>query len=147
MASERLSRSGKGLDSPRDSDIFQQNPAPQVGAFSRIPYDYIDRAGCLYWRVSSHATLRDWCAKSVLPELIEHQYDSTRDSIMYVQQGKASRKGKEVFLLAEVGDAITLQSGRDNGLTQEAVVRLAGQAASTSSSYAARRVKWIVLRF
>ena len=167
MASS-ISRTGKPLDRPSESDLYDRNCCPPVRAFKGLPWTFSDEAGHMYWDVADHAVLGDWVERSGMQRLLEADIDNERDVVFFVRQSAASRKAHTTFVLAEAGATLELKSrqfknvededdeddydydvGEESG-AEPTIVSLSGKVVSVGQnaddSYTSRAVRWMLVR-
>ena len=143
-----LTRTGKSLVDADASDLFARNPCPQKKYFTGLKHDYIDEHGQKYWVVDRHAKLQSWHEQSAVVGMVEHEFDSNRDTMIYVDKNDATKVNKkEVEVQAsslQAGDRLHLLD-RLTLLPYSCEIQAVGQR-TTDSSTSTRRMRWLHVR-
>lgn len=144
---ERVTRKGKPLFDPQQSDIYSVNPCPPVLFLGRKECQFVDDEGCMYWDALADAQLRAWVEKSSLLGLVAHQSDvveneKSEDRLFFIRQDAQSKKDKAVWVLPDVNSELTLHA-KTNLTASRCVVKDVGQR--KTASYSARAVNWILV--
>ena len=88
------SKTGKPLDRPGESELYDRNACPPVAYLKGLPWDFIDASGHKYWEIARHERLIEWVEKSRMQALFSADMDNDRDTGDMVRQSAQSRKDK-----------------------------------------------------
>jgi len=138
------SRTGTPLYAPNESDLYRENPAPPVRYIGKLACDFIDTHENLYWSVHAHDKLFEWYNKSCLKDMIEDRYNDVTDTVFFVRQNVESKREKQVFDLPEGGEDLKLTSSKKPNHAYDC--RVIATGLRTTSTYAARGVRWMLVR-
>jgi hypothetical protein len=76
MSASSVTRTGKPIDCPNESDLYSRNPCPPLSYFTGIAWLFFDASERHYWPVQAYDKLQDWLAScQSLQQAIEHVFD------------------------------------------------------------------------
>jgi hypothetical protein len=140
---EQVTRTGKRVNYPTQSDLYAENPSPPVRFFGKLACDYFDDDGNMYWDAFAHDKLAGWVKESCLHELIEHEFQAATDTVFFVRQSADAKSERQVFTLPDSGSTLRLYTKTNHSIVERMVISI---GLRTSSSYSARSVRWMLVR-
>jgi hypothetical protein len=144
-----LTRSGKSLGEPSQSSLFARNPCPQKKYFAGLAHDFVDEHQQRYWLAQQHDKLQRWFGESELPQMLESEFDSQRDAVLYVDKQDANKMTESgayrSATVLQAGDSLALTARQPHTRYSCQLLIAVGQR-TVDSSASTRRIRWVHVR-